>query len=106
MKKLLLSLLIMIIAVPAFAKDPKETVEYWKNLKKNNSIQKISPEIDNEMKKCWNNSQTHFIVPIGSKQWNICCAILAVFDPWGESSFEEVYQGMIEAKEIYGDKYQ
>lgn len=34
MKKLLLSLLIMIIAVPAFAKDPKETVEYWKNLKK------------------------------------------------------------------------
>ena len=31
MKKILLFLLIMIIAVPAFAKDPKETVEYWKN---------------------------------------------------------------------------
>ena len=47
MKKLLLTVLIMIIAVPAFAKDPKETVEYWKNLKKNNSIQKRKNRGDN-----------------------------------------------------------
>lgn len=60
MKKILLSLLIMIIAVPAFAKDPKETVEYWKSNPNNQN------ERDIEMKKCWYSLRTHFKVPVGS----------------------------------------
>ena len=94
MKKILLSLLIMIIAVPAFAKDPKETVEYWKNNSNNQNESSI------EMKKCWNSLRTHFKVPVGSKQWNICCAIRAAYK---NITFEEEYEYMKKAKEKYGE---
>lgn len=102
MKKILLSLLIMIIAVPAFAKDPKETVEYWKSNPNNQN------ERDIEMKKCWNSLRTHFKVPVGSKQWNICCAIRASRNhplTGKEQTFEEVYEEMKKAKEKYSEKY-
>ena len=92
MKKILLSLLIMIIAVPAFAKDPKETVEYWKNNPNNQN------ERDIEMKKCWNKSHSFFKVPVGSKQWNICCAIRAAYM---DMSFEEVSEDMKRTKESF-----
>ena len=97
MKKLLLALLIMIIAVPAFAKDPKETVEYWKSKPWN----ELKSEFSKEMEKCWNGLGTHFIVPVGSKQWNICCAIRAAYK---NITFEEEYEYMKKAKEMYGDK--
>ena len=97
MKKFLLAVLIMIIAVPAFAKDPKETVEYWKSKPWN----ELKSEFSKEMEKCWNGLGTHFIVPVGSKQWNICCAALAAHDFFGEITFEEVNKEMIEAKEYY-----
>ena len=48
MKKILLSLLIMIIAVPAFAKDPKETVEYYYN--KGSITKKEIKEIEKKYK--------------------------------------------------------
>lgn len=95
MKKILLFLLIMIIAVPAFAKDPKETVEYWKNNSNNQNESSI------EMKKCWNSLRTHFKVPVGSKQWNICCAIRAAYK---NITFEEEYEYMKKAKEKYGNE--
>lgn len=101
MKKLLLAVLIVMIVVPAFAKDPKETVEYWKT---NSNIQAVIAEMD----KCWNELQTHFIVPVGSKQWNICCAIMASSNnpvTGQEQTFEEVNEDMKKAKEMYGDKY-
>ena len=97
MKKLLLAVLIMIIAVPAFAKDPKETVEYWKSKPWN----ELKSEFSKEMEKCWNGLGTHFIVPVGSKQWNICCAIRAAYK---NITFEEEYEYMKKAKEMYGDK--
>ena len=55
MKKLLLAVLIMIIAVPAFAKDPKETVEYWKG-----DMDKKRNEAVNEINKYWNKSHSFF----------------------------------------------
>ena len=97
MKKFLLAVLIMIIAVPAFAKDPKETKEYWKS----KPYSEIKDEAAAEVDKCWDELQTHFIVPVGSKQWNICCAILSVYNFVGEKTFEEVNKEMIEAKEYY-----
>lgn len=92
MKKFLLAVLIMIIAVPAFAKDPKETKEYW-----------VNKSIDDkgvEMLKCWNKARTYFIVPVGSKQWNICCAILAASDSSYESE-QEVSDAMIRFEKMY-----
>lgn len=94
MKKILLSLLIMIIAVPAFAKDPKETVEYWKSNPNNQN------ERDIEMKKCWNSLRTHFKVPVGSKQWNICCAIKAAYDGNG-MTFQEMSDYMERRKKSF-----
>ena len=58
-------------------------------------------EAVNEINKCWNKSHSFFKVPVGSKQWNICCAALAVHDFFGERTFEEVNKEMIEAKEYY-----
>ncbi|MDY5051346.1 MAG: hypothetical protein SPF17_07970 [Candidatus Mucispirillum faecigallinarum] len=95
MKKLLLAVLIMIIAVPAFAKDPKETVEYWKvdmNSKRDEAVTEIN--------KCWNKSQDFFVVPVGSKQWNICCAIKAAYDGSG-MTFQEMSDYMKRAKDDY-----
>ena len=96
MKKILLSLLIMIIAVPAFAKDPKETVEFWKS----KPLGEVQALVEEEMNKCWNKSQTFFKVPVGSKQWNICCAIMAAYDGSG-MTFEEVSEDMKRTKESY-----
>ncbi len=95
MKKLLLVIFIFTITIPAFAKDPRETVEYWKNHPDNQNESSI------EMKKCWNSLRTHFKVPVGSKQWNICCAIRAAYK---NITFEEEYEYMKKAKEMYGDK--
>ncbi len=95
MKKILITLMIIIIAIPVIAKDPRETVEYWKNHPDNQN------ERDIEMKKCWNSLRTHFKVPVGSKQWNICCAIRAAYK---NITFEEEYEDMKKAKEMYGDK--
>ena len=95
MKKILLSLLIMIIAVPAFAKDPKETVEYWKadmDNKRNDAL--------NEINKCWNKSHSFFKVPVGSKQWNICCAIKAAYDGNG-MTFQEMSDYMERRKKSF-----
>lgn len=94
MKKILLSLLIMIIAVPAFAKDPKETVEYWKS----KPLSEVQTLVEEEMNKCWNKSHSFFKVPVGSKQWNICCAIRAAYM---DMSFEEVSEDMKRTKESY-----
>lgn len=94
MKKFLLFLLIMIITVPAFAKDPKETVEYWKS----KPLSEVQTLVEEEMNKCWNKSQTFFKVPVGSKQWNICCAIRAAYM---DMSFEEVSEDMKRTKESY-----
>lgn len=91
MKKLLLTFMLLLISIPAFAKDPKETVEYWqKNFN--------TKAIEVEMKKCWNKSQTFFKVKEGSKQWNICCAIRAV---GMGTSFEEQHKLMKLTKEYY-----
>ncbi len=101
MKKILITLMIIIIAIPVIAKDPRETVEYWKNHPDNQN------ERDIEMKKCWNSLRTHFKVPVGSKQWNICCAIRASRNhpvSGKEQTFEEVNEDMKKAKEMYGDK--
>lgn len=95
MKKLLLAVLIMIIAVPAFAKDPKETVEYWKvdmDNKRNDAL--------NEINKCWNKSHSFFKVPVGSKQWNICCAIKAAYDGSG-MTFQEMSDYMERQKKSF-----
>lgn len=97
MKKIIFTLLIIAIALPALAKDPKETKEYWQNptIKKN---------ISAEMNKCWNNINTreYFIVPVGSKQWNICCAIRAANDIYGRNlTVEQVSEEMIKMKEMY-----
>lgn len=94
MKKILLSLLIMIIAVPVFAKDPKETVEFWKS----KPLGEVQALVEEEMNKCWNKSQTFFKVPVGSKQWNICCAIRAAYM---NRTFEEVSEDMKRTKESY-----
>lgn len=99
MKKILLSLLIMIIAVPAFAKDPKETVEYWKS----KPLSEVQTLVEEEMNKCWNSAHTHFTVPVGSKQWNICVAIFAIFNGMYQMSFEEANEYMIKSKEMYGE---
>ena len=96
MKKILLSLLIMIIAVPAFAKDPKETVEYWKS----KPLSEVQALVEEEMNKCWNKSQTFFKVPVGSKQWNICCAIMAAYDGSG-MTFQEMSDYMKREKESF-----
>lgn len=91
MKKLLLCFMLLLISIPAFAKDPKETVEYWQknfNLKAANA----------EMEKCWNKSQSFFKVKEGSKQWNICCAIRAA--RMG-TTFEAQYERMKRVKESY-----
>lgn len=95
MKKLLLAVLIMIIAVPAFAKDPKETVEYWKG-----NMDKKRNEAVNEINKCWNKSHSFFKVPVGSKQWNICCAIKAAYDGNG-MTFQEMSDFMERRKKSY-----
>lgn len=95
MKKFLLAVLIMIIAVPAFAKDPKETVEYWKG-----NMDKKRNEAVNEINKCWNKSHSFFKVPVGSKQWNICCAIKAAYDGNG-MTFQEMSDFMERRKKSY-----
>ena len=95
MKKLLSAVLIMIIAVPAFAKDPKETVEYWKG-----NMDKKRNEAVNEINKCWNKSHSFFKVPVGSKQWNICCAIKAAYDGNG-MTFQEMSDFMERRKKSY-----
>ncbi|MDY5051350.1 MAG: hypothetical protein SPF17_07990 [Candidatus Mucispirillum faecigallinarum] len=95
MKKLLLAVLIMIIAVPAFAKDPKETVEYWKG-----NMDKKRNEAVNEINKCWNKSHSFYKVPVGSKQWNICCAIKAAYDGNG-MTFQEMSDFMERRKKSY-----
>ena len=95
MKKLLLAVLIMIIAVPAFAKDPKETVEFWKG-----NMDKKRNEAVNEINKCWNKSHSFFKVPVGSKQWNICCAIKAAYDGNG-MTFQEMSDFMERRKKSY-----
>ena len=95
MKKFLLAVLIMIIAVPAFAKDPKETVEFWKG-----NMDKKRNEAVNEINKCWNKSHSFFKVPVGSKQWNICCAIKAAYDGNG-MTFQEMSDFMERRKKSY-----
>lgn len=98
MKKFIFTLLIIIIAIPAIAKDPKETKEYWKN--------KTIDEAVIEINKCWNESRTYFKVPEGSKQWNICCAIMAVHNPYGiDMTIEQVERKMKQDKEYYSKYY-
>lgn len=106
MKKFLLAVLIMIIAVPAFAKDPKETVEYWHDLMINIGYDKAADEADKAGAKCWNSEQTYFVVPVGSKEWNICCAAYAAFNYfYGFTTFEAVNKLMIKCQEKKGDCY-
>lgn len=97
MKKLLLCFMLLLISIPAFAKDPKETVEYWQ---KNLNSKTINAEIDAEMKKCWHKSRIYFKVPVGSKQWNICCAIRAAVIG---TTFEEQHKFMKNRKEKYSE---
>lgn len=98
MKKFIFTLLIIIIAIPAIAKDPKETKEYWKT--------RPAKEAITEIKKCWNESRTYFKFPEGSKQWNICCAILAVHNPYGiDMTIEQVERKMKQNKEYYSKYY-
>lgn len=106
MKKFLLAVLIMIIAVPAFAKDPKETVEYWKNLMNTIGYEKATAEADKAITKCLNPEHTYFIVPVGSKEWNTCCAAYAAFNYFnGLTTFEAVNKFMIKCQEKKGDCY-
>lgn len=91
MKKFLLCFILLLISIPAFAKDPKETVEYWQ---KNYDLKAV----ESEMKKCWNKSQSFFKVKEGSKQWNICCAIRAA--RMG-TTFEEEHNSMKRTKAEY-----
>lgn len=93
MKKFIFMLLIIAIAIPAFAKDPRETKEYWVN--------KPSKEIREEMLKCWNKELEYFIVPVGSKQWNICCAILSAKRKSDFKSEKEASDAMIRLKKMY-----
>lgn len=106
MKKFLLAVLIMIIAVPAFAKDPKETVEYWQDLVINKGYRQAVKEADKEAKICWDFKHRYFIVPVGSKEWNICCATHAAFNYFrGLNTFEAVNKLMIKCQEKKGDCY-
>lgn len=92
MKKFIFILLIISIAIPAIAKDPKETKEYWKN--------KTIDEIKIELDKCWNESGSYFKVPEDSKQWNICCAIFAAHNPYrNDLTVEQVSNGFKANKE-------
>lgn len=98
MKKIILYVLLVTITIPVlvFAKNPKETVEYWKN----KPIKESRAEYKSEMDKCWNKSHTFFKVPVGSEQWNICCAIIAAYDGSGRS-FEKVSDDMVKTKQSY-----
>lgn len=92
MKKFIFTLLIIIIAIPAIAKDPKETKEYWKT--------RPAKEAITEINKCWNKSKTYFKFPEDSKQWNICCAIFAAHNPYrNDLTVEQVSNELKASKE-------
>lgn len=94
MKKFIFMLLIIAIAIPAFAKDPRETKEYW--------VDKSHEEIGVELNQCWNKARTHFVVPVKSKQWNICCAILSArVWPFKGQTEKETSDAMIKYKKMY-----
>ncbi|MDE7314436.1 MAG: hypothetical protein K2N11_01895 [Mucispirillum sp.] len=77
-RNFLLITIILAFALPAFAQDPKETVEYWKapgafgGLAKNKT-----QEAEQILKKCSDKNNLYFVVEEDSKEWNICCAIYA-----------------------------
>lgn len=83
MKKLLIITMLLLAFTSAYAKDPKETVEYWLNIPFDKQI------VNTEMDKCWDGPMhQYFKVKEGSKQWNICVALVAAYGP-RKSSFEE-----------------
>lgn len=104
MKKILLAVLIVMIAVPAFAKDPRETVEYWQNLIITIGYDKAADQANKAAEKCWDSEYEYFIVPVGSKEWNICCATTAAFNVlYGLTTFEAVNKYMIKCQQKKGD---
>ena len=77
MKKLLIITMLLLAVTSAYAKDPKETVEYWAN--RTALTDENIKEMRTEMDKCWDSSmRLYFKVKEGSKQWNTCVAIVAV----------------------------
>lgn len=85
MKKLLIITMLLLAVTSAYAKDPKETVEYWANRPFNTT------EIKAELDKCWDGPmRQYFKVKEGSKQWNICVSLWAVHGPFGRTSFERM----------------
>ena len=90
MKKLLLLAIMTLCTLPAFAQDPKETPEFWRNGKNFNEAKEWS-------KKCWNSSQTFFKVKEDSKEWRICCAIYKAYNP-NHGTLEQISEGMKQAK--------
>lgn len=95
MKKLLIITMLLVAVTSAYAKDPKETVEYWQN----KSIEEALVEIN----KCWDSGMhQYFKVKEGSKQWNICIATLVVFDPMGRGwNFDRMDKYHRELKKRY-----
>lgn len=82
MKKLLIITMLLLAFTSAYAKDPKETVEYWANRPAN------PDETSEYMNKCWDPMHLYFKVKEGSKEWNICVAIISAYGPV-KASFEE-----------------
>lgn len=96
MKKLLIITMLLLAFTSAYAKDPKETVEYWANKPFDKQV------VDSEMSKCWDGPmQQYFKVKEGSKQWNICVAIVAVYGPDGRQSFNNMDTYFRQLKKLY-----
>lgn len=79
----------------------QKTQKKQKNIGKNKTYDEVAIELN----KCWNKSRTYFKVPDGSKQWNICCAILSVHNPYGiDMPIKQVEENMRKKKK-YFSKY-
>lgn len=77
-KNFLPIIIALAFALPVFAQDPKEAVEYWKAKAPASGISNSKlDEAGSYIKKCWDKTRMYFTVKKDSKEWNICCAIYA-----------------------------
>lgn len=79
MQKILIILMLLLTVSAIYAKDPKETKEYWAKALGTDAFEEKSKEAKEEMQKCWKGRHDYFKVKEGSRQWNICCAIQAAY---------------------------
>lgn len=77
-KNFLLIIIMLTFALPVFAQNPKETVEYWKAPGKFGGISDSKfNEATEILDKCWDENKMYFVYKEDSEEWNICCAIYA-----------------------------